>query len=206
MTRGHARLFVRGEEFPPRAKAEDGVSILLPSRTPVNSMMPDGSYRMSQSSAAGAVNLGRQNVSDFLRSKAIKGLLGEGYTGQISEIEVDSTEQSRGQTRINALPLEAVTAYWVWQSHRGNKKALALVIALTTETLERRFDNAFGVERTEPEYNQRLSDRVKQLQGDMERLGDAYAEPDVQREYILRLEAQVRRLGEEPVQLPEQDV
>ena len=41
--------------------------------------MPDGSYQMSQSSAAEAVGLGRQNVSDFLRSKAIKGLLGESY-------------------------------------------------------------------------------------------------------------------------------
>jgi len=49
--------------------------------------MPDGSYQMSQSSAAEAVGLGRQNVSDFLRSKAIKGLLGESYTGQISKAE-----------------------------------------------------------------------------------------------------------------------
>jgi hypothetical protein len=31
--------------------------------------------------------LGVQNASDFLRSKAIKGLLGEAYTPQIFEIE-----------------------------------------------------------------------------------------------------------------------
>jgi len=73
--------------------------------------MPDGSYRMSQTSAAGAVGIGRQNVSDFLHSKAIKALMDKGYTGQIFEIEVDSTEQRRGQTRINAVPLEVVVAY-----------------------------------------------------------------------------------------------
>ncbi|MEO1299092.1 MAG: hypothetical protein AAFW75_25605, partial [Cyanobacteria bacterium J06636_16] len=122
--------------------------------------MPDGSYRMSQASAAAAVGLGRQNVSDFLRSKAIKRLLGEGYTGQISEVEVQSAAQVRGQTRINALPLEAVNVYWHWQSHRGNKRALALCLALSAETLDRRFDAAFGVSRSESEYEQRLGDRV----------------------------------------------
>lgn len=43
-------------------------------------MLPDGSYRMSQTQASEAVGLSRQNVSDFLRSNAIKTLLGEGYT------------------------------------------------------------------------------------------------------------------------------
>ena len=166
--------------------------------------MPDGTYRMSQTSAARAVELGRQNVSDFLRSKAIKRLLGKGYTCQISEIEVDSELQSRGQARINALPLEAVNAYWHWQSHRGNKAALALVMALATETLERRFDSAFGVSRSEGEYNQQLSDRIQQLQSSLDELGEAYATEDILREHVNRLEAQVRRLGEEPLQIPSQ--
>jgi len=41
----------------------------------------------------------------------MKALLDKGYTGQIFEIEVDSTKQRRGQTRINAVPLEVVVAY-----------------------------------------------------------------------------------------------
>ncbi|MDB9526282.1 hypothetical protein PN498_09820 [Oscillatoria sp. CS-180] len=153
---------------------------------------------MSQSSAAEAVDLGRQNVSDFLRSKTIKRLLGEGYTGQISMVEVDSTEQSRGQARINALPLEAVNAYWHWQSHRGNKRALALCMALSAETLDRRFDAAFGVSRSEEEYNERLSDRMGQLQRDLASLGEAYAEPDLLREENERLKEQLRQNGIEP--------
>lgn len=96
--------------------------------------MPDGSYRMSQTSAADSVGLGRQNVSDFLRSKAVKSLLGKGYANQIFEIEVESAAQVRGQARINAVPLEVVIAYWNWQSHRGNKQALQLCIALATHS------------------------------------------------------------------------
>ncbi len=167
--------------------------------------MPDGSYRMSQTSAADAVGIGRQNVSDFLRSKAIKALLGEGYTGQIFEIEVDSTEQRRGQARINAVPLDVVVAYWHWQSHRGNKQALQLCIALATETLERRFDTAFGVERSESERNAILTQRLQQTESALSALGEAYAEPDVLRERVTRLEQQLRDAGIDPWQLPTEE-
>jgi hypothetical protein len=96
-------------------------------------MLPDGSYRMSQAQAAEAVGLSRQNVSDFLRSSAIKSLLGEGYTSPISgneQIEIEPEGDKRGQSRFNSVPLEVVGAYWLWQSYRGNKTALALCMAL----------------------------------------------------------------------------
>ena len=47
---------------------------------------------MAQTQAAECVELGIQNVSDFLRSKSFKALAGEGYTPQISEIEPDSDQ------------------------------------------------------------------------------------------------------------------
>lgn len=68
--------------------------------------------------AAECVGLKVQNVSDFLRSNAFKSLAGEGYTPQIFEIE--PSDQTRGQGRFRALPLEVVTIYWVWQCYRGN--------------------------------------------------------------------------------------
>jgi hypothetical protein len=95
----------------------------------------------------------------FLGSKAFKALTDEGYTPQISEIK-SADEQLRGQSRINALLLAAVRKYWLWQAHRENKQALALVEALRAETSERRFDEAFGVIRTELERNELLSQRV----------------------------------------------
>ncbi|MEL6383825.1 MAG: hypothetical protein AAFQ89_15495 [Cyanobacteria bacterium J06626_18] len=160
--------------------------------------MPDGSYRMSQTQAAEIVGLSERNARDFLRSSAIKRLLGEGYTPAITEVEIDASEQSRGQSRINALPLEIVTAYWVWQCFRGNKQAIALVMALATEALDRRFDAAFGVTRSEAEYDERFSDRVGRLQRDLATLSEAYAEPDLLREENDRLRDQLRQNGIEP--------
>lgn len=63
----------------------------------------------------------------FLRSNAIKTLLGEGYTSPIlgnEQIEIEAEGDKRGQSRFNAVPLEIVGAYWLWQSYRGNKSSL----------------------------------------------------------------------------------
>ena len=95
-------------------------------------MLPDGAYRMSLTQTAESVGLGVQNASDFLRSKAIKGLLGFSYTPQTFEIEPTS-KQLRGQSRIRGLPLEVVSAYWLWQSHRGNKQAKELLTESTNQ-------------------------------------------------------------------------
>ncbi len=151
-------------------------------------MLPDGSYRMSQTQAADCVGKPEINARRFLSSKAIKALLGEGYTPD--SIEIESEEQLRGQSRFNALPLEVVTAYWFHQSNQGNQQALTLVWALLTESLERRFDTAFGVTRTEQERNERLQERIRQLEADLSRLGEAFAMDDQirsERDYLERL-------------------
>lgn len=165
--------------------------------------MPDGAYRMSLSSAADSVGLQPRNAFDFLRSKAAKRLIGDASTLSVSEVEVDSTEQSTGQTRIRAIPLNVVAQYWLWQVSKGNKKAIALVSALLEESLERRFDDAFGVARTEYERQDLLAERMQQIGQDLERLGEAYAEPDLLREENGRLREQLRQAGIEPFQLPE---
>ena len=81
-------------------------------------MLPDGSYRMSQTQAAEAVGKDEINARRFLTSRSINAIRGEGYTP-------DSIES--GQTRFNALPLDVVTAYWLYQSSQSNKQALDLV-------------------------------------------------------------------------------
>ena len=162
--------------------------------------MPDGSYRMSITSAAEAIGTSQQNATNFLRSNALKALQASGYTPQTSEqIEVESEGQIRGQTRITALPLDIAFAFWLYQCSRGNKQAYNLVAALGLETLERRFDAAFGVERSESDRNALLAQR---LQADLSALGEAYAEPDALREQVARLEQQLRDAGLEPWQLP----
>ncbi|WP_019488017.1 hypothetical protein [Kamptonema formosum] len=75
-------------------------------------------------------------------------------------------------------------------------------MALLTETLERRFDSAFGITRTEEERNELLSQRVQQLQRDLEILGNAYAAEDEirsERDYYERL---LRENGIDPWRVP----
>ena len=142
-------------------------------------MLPDGSYRMSQSQVAQAVDKPPVNALRFLESKALKSLLGEGYTDYTPEqIEIEPEQSRRCQSRFNALPLEVATAYWINQCFQGNKQALALVMALATETLERRFDTAFGVTLTEQEQDKRLQERIQQPETDLSLLGKVKALPD----------------------------
>lgn len=167
--------------------------------------MPDGSYRMSQSQAAECIGLGAQNASRFFQSKAFKALRGNESTDHaFDQIEVESSQQTTGGTRINAVPLDVVMLFWIYQCSRGNKQAITLLAALATETLERRFDKAFGVPRTEEEYNQVLAERM-QLEQDIESLAEAYAEPDLLREENERLKEQLRQAGIEPFQIEPQD-
>lgn len=164
-------------------------------------MLPDGAYRMSLTQAAETVDLGVQNASDFLRSKALKSLAGEGYTPQTFEIETE--DQVRGQGRFRGLPLEIVRKYWLYQASRGNKKAIALCDVLMAETLDRRFDRAFGIARSEDEWDQRLSEgiiAIAKLEND---LSNAFEEADTASSREKLLEQQLRELGVEPWALPE---
>lgn len=159
-------------------------------------MLPDGSYRMSQTQAAEAVGKDEINARRFLTSKSINAIRGEGYTP-------DSIEA--GQTRFNALPLDVVTAYWLYQSSQSNQKALSLVWALLSESLERRFDNAFGVVRTEQERNDATTARIKALENDLANLGEGFAIDDDIRRELNDLKTWLRDHGINPYGLPSGD-
>jgi hypothetical protein len=165
--------------------------------------MPDGSYRMSQAGAAECIGTTPQNASNFLRSKAFKALQSGESTDQTFEvIEVESSQQATGGTRINAVSLDVVWAFWLYQCFRGNKQAYNLLAALGLETLERRFDAAFGVKRSESDRDALLTQR---LQADRSRAIEALAEPDLRTEREARLEQQLRDAGLDPWQLPTED-
>lgn len=166
-------------------------------------MLFDGSYRMSQAQAAEAIGEPPVYALRFLQSKDSKALLEEAYTNYTPEsVEVEPESGQRGQTRINALPLEVVTAYWLTRAYKGNKKAFILSWALLTESLERRFDIAFDVSRTEEEQDERLTQQVQQLEHDLEQLGEGFGIEDNirhERDYFERL---LKDNGIDPWQLP----
>lgn len=80
----------------------------------------------------------------------------------------------------------------------GNKKALSLCMALISESLERRFDAAFGVERSEAERNDRLEKKLQALEADMEKLGGAYATEDILRQELAYFRQVFKQLGIAP--------
>ena len=143
-------------------------SVQIGSLTVDGFMLPDGSYRMSQTQAAETIDESPVYALRFLRSNDSKALLGEVYTDYTPEsVEVEPEPGKRGQTRINALPLDVITAYWLTRAYKGNRKAFLLSWTLLTESLERRFDEAFGVIHTEGERNELLNQRVQELERDI---------------------------------------
>ncbi|MEG4092785.1 hypothetical protein [Microcoleus sp. Pol12B4] len=175
-------------------------SVQIGSLTVDGFMLPDGSYRMSQTQAAETIDEPPVYALRFLRSNGSKALLGETYTDYTPEsVEVESELGQRGQTRINALPLNVVTAYWLTRAYKGNRKAFLLSWALLTESLERRFDEAFGVTRTETERNELLSQRVQELERDIREAFWVDDEARSERDYFERL---LRENGIDPWRMP----
>jgi hypothetical protein len=163
-------------------------------------MLPDGSYRMSQTQASACIEKPEINARRFLESKAIKALLGSTYTPD--SFEVEGAGEGRGGTRINALPLEVVTAFWYSEANKGSKTAQTLVWALLTESLERRFDAAFNVQRSELERNEQLTERIQTLERDLAQLGEAFAWDDAKDQEIALLTQLLKDNGIEPYQAP----
>jgi hypothetical protein len=61
------------------------------------------------------------------------------------------------------ISLEYAVEYWGLMALKGNKLALNLLLACAAETLERRLDSAFGVKKSQEQYNQDMSLRMQQM-------------------------------------------
>lgn len=102
-------------------------------------MLPDGEYVMSQEQVARAIDIDAIYIRRFLASDALKTLSGKDFTKDKMTYQDSST--GRGKSgRINVVPLEVATAFWVSQGNKGNAKASALVSACAMEALERRYE------------------------------------------------------------------
>ncbi|MEA5448414.1 hypothetical protein VB780_07540 [Leptolyngbya sp. CCNP1308] len=165
--------------------------------------LSDSSYRMSQAGAAKAINEPPVYASRFLTSRDSKTSLGQAFTDYIPEqIEVEASLGDRGQTRINALLVEVVSAYWLYRTFKGNKAAFTLTWALLQESLERRFDADFDLEHSESDRNVLLTQRLQQTEAGLAALREAHAELDALREQGNWLDQQLLDAGLEPWQLP----
>ncbi|MEM8940329.1 MAG: KilA-N domain-containing protein [Bacteroidota bacterium] len=118
--------------------------------------IPNGEYRLSQTQAANVIQKDEVSIRDFMGSKSPEALPYKGFTAE--KIAVKDSK-----TRINALPISIVVAFWTKESIKGNKIASRLLGACAVESIERRADKAFGKDVSEEQYNQRFQKNYKSI-------------------------------------------
>lgn len=111
---------------------------------------PDGSYHFYVNQIRDQLAI---YASDSTGKKYLKPLL-ESSSNQVNSAKVE------GDNRLlKSYSIDIVTQAIAIYARLGNEKCVAVAVACMAEALERRADAAFGVERTEEERNQRLTDR-----------------------------------------------
>jgi hypothetical protein len=116
-------------------------------------MLPSGEYA-----------IGVRQANEFLSfagshrnaNRALKALLGEGYAGLRVATELNSN-------KAYILTIDQFKRVVRELDKRGNPVASAFIDASLEEAIERRFDRAFNVKRSEDERNALMELRVKRL-------------------------------------------
>ncbi len=108
--------------------------------------LPNGEYKLSQTQVAEAVGKMESSFRRFLGSKALEALPYKGFRS--AELPVEDNNNP-----IKAIPIKLAVAYWIKETIAGNAIAARLLAASADEAIQRRADTAFGIRRSEQEYN-----------------------------------------------------
>lgn len=119
-------------------------------------LLPDGRKKLAGRNVTDAVGEEHKSLGRNWGVKSLKALPHADLS--LPQIKADS-----GETFI-PVAIEDAVIYWQAMAERGNKKASALMIALATESVERRIDRALGIHVEESERDRQLLDRLNRLQ------------------------------------------
>ena len=108
--------------------------------------LPNGEYKLSQTQVTEAIDKPESSFRQFLGSKSLEALPYKGFRSV--KLPVEGNNKS-----INTIPIKLAVAYWTKETIAGNHEAARLLAASADEAIQRRADNAFGISRTEGEYN-----------------------------------------------------
>ncbi len=117
-------------------------------------MLPDGSYVMSQSQAALAVEISSVYVLRFLEQKRLKASDSNSYRFFIFDFDSGKKSQRGGNGKIKAVSIDIASEFWLQQAIKGNKLAQSLAYACIQESLKRRCDDCFNNQKTNEQYEQ----------------------------------------------------
>jgi hypothetical protein len=115
--------------------------------------MPDGAYQLAGRNITDAIEEHPMTLSRSLGVKSLKDLLPKDLS--LSQVKAESGES------FIPVSIENAARYWHTKSFTGNERARSLTLACLIESIERRADAAFGIQRTEAERNQRLQQRLE---------------------------------------------
>jgi hypothetical protein len=117
-----------------------------------------GEYRLSQSQVLERINEKPNWFSELASKKKniLNSLLERGFRGSRLSVSIQNEAKAR---KAQTVSIEDAGHIWGHFALQGNQKALSMLIASNTESIERRADKAFGIFRTEQERNERFQAR-----------------------------------------------
>lgn len=161
-------------------------------------MLPDGSYRLSQTQATEVVNKRRNSMFYFYRSNRLKAFLGNDF--QCSSLSEELFIEGAPRP-INPVTFEVACLYWQKCADEGNAQARAIVVALIKYSLYDLADAAFGVKRHQLERDRILAEDLSDA--GVARIAATYrslesqtfsGEPETQTERELKLKIKLAEL------------
>jgi hypothetical protein len=115
--------------------------------------MPSGVYQLAGKNVTDAIGEEHKSLGRLYGVKSLKDL-------PHNDSALGTVQAETGESFI-PIAIEDAATYWHAKSFAGNERAKALTLACLIESIERRADAAFGIQRTEEERNQRLQQRLE---------------------------------------------
>lgn len=120
--------------------------------------LPNSQYFLSLTQVAESIEMSLKRMSQLRELELSLTIYPQGF--RMSE----SIKVEGGTKPVQIISLDDTVKYWTLAASRQNMKAFLLVSACAAETLERRADAAFGIDRSEEERQQRLKIRQDGIQ------------------------------------------
>ncbi|NEO52486.1 MAG: hypothetical protein F6K54_05010 [Okeania sp. SIO3B5] len=122
----------------------------------------DGKYHLHIESVTSAIDEKNRDLERFIKGKSEFALDFKGSNlNSFDKVRVEGDE-----VIIISIPVPLATSYWHYRSKNRNKKADAIVQACMRESVERRADSAFKVQRTESDYNKIFAGNYEEVLGE----------------------------------------
>jgi hypothetical protein len=126
--------------------------------------LPNGDYTLGQTQVGKSIGKGHTSVIQFLSTTSPFASPYKDFLEERSSEIIVQDEAFSFDLKVKPIPIKITMAYWTYWAIKGNTKAQALLAAGTEETLTRLADKAFGVAKTEAQYQAQTNQSVKEFE------------------------------------------